>query len=114
MIESRIVHQVVSDALAQGYRIGVWCAGLPVLLPTDDIEPIMAMLMTGSDDHLHLYRTEEGHQRWAWIRLAYGAGWDVVHFHTSNIQALVAGSLQTVSLSAGRYQAPVGEKPPLH
>jgi hypothetical protein len=74
----------------------------------------MAVLMTDQEDHLHLYATGEGHQRWAWIRLAYGAGWDVVHFHTSNIKALVGGSLQTVSLSAGHYQASVGEKPPLH
>ena len=75
--------------MAQGYRIGVWRGGLPVLSPTDDTASIIAALTGSHDDHLHFYGTRGDNHRWAWIRLAYGMGWNVVSFHTSNIRALV-------------------------
>jgi hypothetical protein len=101
IIERRIIHQVVSDALALGYRIGVWCDGLPVLSPTDNAASIMTALATGHEDHLHLYGSREGNHRWAWIRLAYGLGWDVARYHTSNIKGLVADVLETASRLEG-------------
>ena len=102
MIERQIIHQLVSDALAQGYWIGVWSDGSTILSPNDNAVSIMTALATGDEDHLHLYGTRKGNHRWAWIRLAYGMGWNVVDCHTSNIKRLVADALATASRLAVR------------
>jgi len=83
-IERKIVTQIITDALAKGYTLGVNDGEEITLERCNDPETILKALFTTDDDWLLVYAADG--KRIGWVRLIYGNdGYDVVNDHTTNL-----------------------------
>ena len=103
-VEREIAEQVIKDALAAGYVVGVYDGGEETVKGTN-VDVLSAALMTTDEDWLTIYPAgdesplgggfERGSQttRIGWVRLVYGNdGWDVVCDYTTNLEPIMGNA----------------------
>lgn len=87
MIEKLIAKELVTRALAAGYKVSVNDGEETTLRKSTDLAKIMAAMFTTDEDTLHI--DTPGYK--GWIELIYGNdGTDVIHDYSTNLEELVA------------------------
>lgn len=86
-VERAIAAQVIHDALAASYTLGVNDGEQTTITGSSDASAVLAAMFTSDEDWLLVYR--EG-KRIGWVRFVYGNyGWDVVSDYTTNLQHIM-------------------------
>lgn len=91
-VERRIAEQVIKDAIAAGYTLGVYDGEEVTLRGSSDAAAVLGAMFTSDEDSILVYDspapTEDA--PFGWVRFIYGNdGWDVIHDYTINLEPVM-------------------------
>lgn len=92
MVEREIATQLIKDALAEGYLLGVNDGEETTLERCGSSDKVLTAMFTTDEDWLLVY--EQGKtDHFGWVRFVYGNdGYDVISDYSANLEHIMAGA----------------------
>lgn len=92
MVEREIAEQLIKDALAAGYTLGVNDGEEITLRHCGSAEMVLKAMFTTDEDYLLVYDNEDA-SHFGWVRFVYGNdGYDVISDYSTNLEHIMAGA----------------------